>query len=346
MKRSIVFLFLAGYSWISIAQSLYPFKRNELWGYLDSTGKEVIAPAYPMAGFFYDGLAYVQIGDALGYIDVTGKEVIKSKYPAAYNFNEGYACVMEEEDWGVINKAGEMVIEPKFATPMMFHNGLARFKLDRSLFSTYGFVNTKGDTIIDPIFEKAGEFSNGLCMASKDGYTYGYINEKGEWAIQPTFDIGAALKINGEYDFSDKDFSNGYVAVLKEEKYGLMDKTGKMVLPFKYVFLGKYAEGVLPAKKDSLYGYIDLKGNWVIKPKYNGAEAFNHGLAAVSKGPFLEEKWGFINHEGKVVIPLTIYSNFAYTKPMEFWNGVVACYVEKDVFGYINRQGKVIWKMD
>jgi hypothetical protein len=76
MKRSIVFLFLAGYSWISMAQSLYPFKRNELWGYLDSTGKEVIAPAYPMAGFFYDGLAYVQIGDALGYIDVTEKRLL------------------------------------------------------------------------------------------------------------------------------------------------------------------------------------------------------------------------------------------------------------------------------
>ena len=343
--RRLIFLIALGSQLGIYAQSIFPFKKSDLWGYIDSTGKEVIPPQYPLAGFFYDGLAYAQIGDALGYIDEKGNEVIKSKYPAAYNFNEGYASVMEDEDWGVIDKTGNMVIEPKFAGPVMFHNGLARFKLDRSLFSTYGFVNTKGDTVISPTYEKAGEFSNGMCMVSGDGYRYGYMNEKGIKVIPEQFEIGATFKVNGEYDFSDKEFSNGYVVVEKDGKFGLMDKAGKMVLPYKFQALGKYSEGLLPAKKDSLFGFIDLTGNWVIKPAYKSAEAFHHGLAAVSKGPFLEEKWGFINRQGKIIIPLTIYANYSFNKPMEFWNGVVACYVEKDVFGYINREGRVIWKM-
>ncbi len=344
-KYLVVFIFAIIYNTLS-SQNLYPYKKDGSWGYIDTTGKVIIPAQYKLAGFFSEGLAYVQIGGALGYIDETNKEVIKSKYPAAYNFNEGFCSVMEDEDWGVINTKGEMVIEPKYAAPMMFHNGLARFKLERGLFSTYGFINTKGDTAIYPRYEKLSEFSDGVCMASTDGYKYGYINTKGEWVIQPTMELGALFKINGEYDFSDKDFSNGYIAVSKKEKYGLMDKTGKIVLDYKFDFIGRYAEGLAPAKKDSLYGYIDLKGNWIIKPKYNGAEVFSNGLAAVSKGPYLEEKWGFIDHSGKIIIPITIYSNFDPYKPMVFLHGVIPCYIESGVFGYINRAGKVIWKME
>ncbi len=346
MKKIILSFLISSFSILSFSQSLFPFKKGEVWGYIDSTGKEIIAPQFPMAGFFYDGLAYVQIGDALGFIDITGKEVIKAKYPAAYNFNEGIASVMEDEDWGAINTKGEMVVEAVYAAPFMFHDGLARFKLERGLFSTYGFINTKGDTVIYPQFEKVSEFSDGLCMASKDGHKYGYINSKGDWVIEPIFEIGASMKIGGEYDFSEKNFSNGYVAVQKEDKFGLMDKTGKLVLDYTFAFIGKFSEGLAPAKMDSLYGYIDIKGNWIIKPKYNGAEMFSHGLAAVSKGPFLEELWGFIDHTGKEIIPLTIFGNYSYLLPMQFWDGAVACYIEKGIFGYINRSGKVIWKME
>ncbi len=345
MKNSYLFLCFIFFCQLLNAQ-IYPFKKDGLWGYIDTTGKEVIAPAYKLAGFFNEGLTYVQIGDAIGYINETGKVVIEAKYPAAYSFFDGYASVMQEEDWGVINTQGEMVIEPKFAGPLVFHNGLAKIKLERGLFSTYGFINPKGDTVIYPQYEKLSDFSDGVCMASKEGGKYGYLNTKGEWVIQPNMELGALFKINGEYDFSDKDFSNGLIAISKDEKYGLMDKTGAMVLGFKFDFIGKYSEGLAPAKKDSLYGYIDIKGNWVIKPKYNGAEAFHNGLAAVSKGPYLEEKWGFVDHSGKVIIPLTIYGNYDPYKPMEFFKGVVACYYEKDVFGYVNREGKVIWRME
>ena len=43
--------------------------------------------------------------------------------------------------------------------------------------------------------------------------------------------------------------------------------------------------------------------------------------------------------------PLTIYGNYTFTQPLKFWEGVVACLIEKDVFGYINRNGEVVWKI-
>jgi hypothetical protein len=58
------------------------------------------------------------------------------------------------------------------------------------------------------------------------------------------------------------------------------------------------------------YGYKDTKGNIVIQPKYDKAEAFSNGLAAVNIGAKYNEdgeaikegKWGYIDSNGKEVV--------------------------------------------
>lgn len=345
MKFIIITTLALLYSSFSKTQPLLPFSQNELWGYLDTTGKIVIEPQYPMAGFFQEGLAYVQIEDALGYINTKGEVIIEPEYPAATNFLNGFASVMIDEDWMVINKNGELIMESYFERPMIFKDGLAKFKLEMGLRSKYGFINIYGDTAIYPKYEMASDFSEGLCMATPDGRKYGYINTKGEWIIPAEYDLGVLMKINGDYDFSDKNFSDGYVSVQKGEKYGIIDKTGKLVLDFTFDFIGEFSEGLAPAKKDDKYGYIDINGKWVIKPEYTSAEKFHNGLAAVSLGPLFEEKYGFINSKGKIVIPITIESYYSMSEAMKFWEGFVPCFVEYGVFGYIDRKGEVIWKM-
>lgn len=330
----------------AFGQSLLPFVQNKLWGYMDTTGKVVIEPEFPMAGFFQEGLAYVQIDNALGYINEKGDVVILPEYPAATSFLNGLASVMIDEDWMVINKDGEIVMDSYFARPMVFTDGLAKFKLEMGLRSKYGFINIYGDTVIYPRYEMASDFSEGLCMATIDGSNYGYIDTKGDWVIQPEFELGVLMKVNGEYDFKDKNFSNGYIAVAKNNKYGLIDKSGKFILDYSFDFIGSFSEGLSPAKKGEKYGYIDLKGKWIIKPIYSSAEKFNNGLAAVSEGPLFESKYGFINSKGKVIIPINIERYYNMYEEMKFWEGFVPCYTKEGVFGYINRKGEVIWSME
>lgn len=346
MKISLIIFALSSFCGTCFTQALYPFLQNDLWGYIDSTGTVKIEPQFEMAGFFAEGLAYAQVGDALGYIDENGQLAIPADFPAATNFHEGYASVMIDEDWMVINKNGEIMMESYFANPVTFNDGLARFKLEMGLRSKYGFINPYGDTVIYPSFEFVSDFSEGLCMASPDGQKYGYINTSGDWVIQPEFELGVLIKMNDIYDFTDKNFSNGYVAIQKGDKYGIIDKKGTLILDYTHEFIGKYAEGLAPAKKGDKYGYIDLNGKWIIKPTYSGAEKFNKGLAAVSKGPLFESEWGFIDKEGKVVIPINIAGYFSMESPMIFWDGVVPCYIEPGVFGYINRKGEIVWKME
>ncbi|MBR4839941.1 MAG: WG repeat-containing protein [Paludibacteraceae bacterium] len=62
--------------------------------------------------------------------------------------------------------------------------------------------------------------------------------------------------------------------------------------------------------KNNKYGYVDKSGKLVVKAVYDNASEYSEGLARVGKG----NRYGFINEEGKVVVPLNYVaaSNFAY----------------------------------
>ncbi len=59
------------------------------------------------------------------------------------------------------------------------------------------------------------------------------------------------------------------------------------------------AEGLFPIVQDRQWGYMNVKGDIVIAPRYQQAEAFSEGLAAVQR----DGLWGFINPAGAMVIP-------------------------------------------
>src|SRR6266704_2133700 len=70
----------------------------------------VIEPQFLSAGNFSEGLAHVRRDDRKGkwgFIDKTGKTVIALKFDWAGNFSEGLAPVQLGKKWGFINKTGE-----------------------------------------------------------------------------------------------------------------------------------------------------------------------------------------------------------------------------------------------
>ena len=130
--------------------------------------------------------------------------------------------------------------------------------------------------------------------------------------------------------------SLGYAVVVKnngedgKRYFGLIDKTGKEILPCEYnsLSMGEYeAAGLIAASKEIdgkvLYGYIDIDGNTVIDFKYLSASAFDpiDGKRAVVK---LENgKYAVIDRDEKI---LKIFSD-EYTLVGNILNAMV--YVEK-----------------
>jgi hypothetical protein len=79
------------------------------------------------------------------------------------------------------------------------------------------------------------------------------------------------------------------------------------------------------------YGFINREGKLVVPLKYEKVSNFSHGLAMVS----LNDRHGFIDHTGKLVIPMT------WDGAGEFSDGV-AVVKKGEKYGFIDAEGKVV----
>ena len=69
--------------------------------------------------------------------------------------------------------------------------------------------------------------------------------------------------------------------IVKDGKWGYMDKAGKVVIEPQYDGAGDFSEGLAWVGTELLRGYIDKTGKMVIEPKFGWAGSFHSGMAAV-----------------------------------------------------------------
>ena len=67
------------------------------WGFIDTSGKEVIAPIYDSNAYFSEGLAFVELNGKKMFIDKTGKVIREADYRSVGTFVDGIAPAMRGE---------------------------------------------------------------------------------------------------------------------------------------------------------------------------------------------------------------------------------------------------------
>lgn len=139
-------------------------------------------------------------------------------------------------------------------------------------------------------------------IAKKDGF-YGFVSRKNE-IIQP-FKYNYIYVLKGGYA----------VYVGKNNKVGIFDENGKIMIPFEYdaIYSTSYNNhltkefpsdmDIFIVEKDGKIGTIDNKNNVIIPIVYDGLSGW------VEYGPeahFVKKngKYGIISHKGEVVIPI------------------------------------------
>ena len=129
-------------------------------------------------------------------------------------------------------------------------------------------------------------------------------------------------KMLNNYDYITK-FNETLICVLKDDKYGFINKEGKEVVRPIYNWADDFSEGLACVEKDGKYGFINKDGEEVVKPIYDWAADFSKGLARVKKDGY----WGLINKEGKEIIK-PVYDDVS-----NFYEGLV--HVKRDDSCYI-----------
>lgn len=263
-------------------------QEDDEWALIDTKGKLVVPfGVYEGLGDCVDGRILVQKDNLLGYIDKNGDEVIPCKYTGADSFSDGVALV-SDNNWistKVIDVNENILFETsKYDVMWGFSEGRAQVK-DKNT-GLWGYVDKTGVEVIPCIYYKADAFSDGLAAVNGDG-RWKYIDMAGNTVINANygsaenFQNGVAMVQGIQYDQSGT-YGDGV--------YDYINKSGESIVPDGYKpeiispIEGAFASGLAPVEKidkaDKPYTYIDALGNFVLN-QYVYAFEFDDGVARV-----------------------------------------------------------------
>jgi len=109
------------------------------------------------------------------------------------------------------------------------------------------------------------------------------------------------LKITTKYEFVS-DFSDGYAAIKKGDKWGYIDKNDKIKIKPIYDWTSNYKDGIAVALIDNKYFFIDKNGNKIFNKGYSRARNYSEGKAFVYEEE--QNKSYFININGEVELSI------------------------------------------
>lgn len=289
--------------------------HNLKWGLINRELNEILPPRWDFLGDCIEGRRMIRQNDLFGFADDVGNQVIAPSYVHAENFSEGLACVKNAEGlWGYINSTGHPVIPCRFAAADSFSGGLALVQSE----GLYGYIDSRGQTVIPLAYEEAYPFADGLACVKKDGL-YGYIDITGAMVIPPQFELafdfceGAAVVKSGGYGLIDTtgaqliptvwtqmspQVSGGLLKAVRNGRQGFIDTAGNPQTEFVYTHLGTFEEGLCPVATEAGWGYLNAQFSMVIPPVWDSAGSFSEGFAPVSK----DGLYGYINTAGKIAL--------------------------------------------
>lgn len=246
-----------------------PVLGSKGWGYIDSTGTEVVPCGTINAKYdlchdradygFYRDNGYVRdyhcgmvavaketsgsknAWDRVlkwGYMDRTGRLVVDYQYDEAADFSEGLAYVSNDQFHGFIDREGNRVIDaaayyqPDMTLNYSFHNGLAAVGKPNGDDTKWGYIDRQGREAIACTFDVARNFSEGLAATA----AFDANDVDNQFPYLYTFiDTLGNHKFSMREGYSCNDFHCGLASFTSDERlFGFIDTTGLQVIAAKY----------------------------------------------------------------------------------------------------------------
>jgi len=224
-------------------------KKNDKFGYCDTTGKLMIEPAYADAEDFSEGYAAVQKNDLYGYINKAAKTKIEFQYTEASGFLNNVAIVQKDKKYFLIDYSNK-TLSAKYDDIAEFSEGLAIVKKN----NLFGAINLNGQEIIKPSFDMISDYTEGLAVVLKNA-KYGFLDKQGFVAIAPIYDWVSSFK-------------NGQARAQFNKLYGVINRKGDFIIQPAFDLIDESYTGVYLLVKNNLYGFADSTGCFISEIKY------------------------------------------------------------------------------
>jgi len=121
--------------------------------------------------------------------------------------------------------------------------------------------------------------------------------------------------------------------ILRDGKWGYVDRSGRVAIAPRFDRAERFSEGLAAVQEGAVLGYVDAAGKLALVPEHAAAgvvhRPFSSGLAAVRVG----QRYGYMDRTGKLAIAAR------YTTADDFSEGfAMAC--DPDGCGYIEPSGR------
>lgn len=181
------------------------------------------------------------------------------RYDMVWHFREGLSAVCKNNKWGYINSKGKEVIPCQYNGACDFSEGLACVYLEGDDLPI-AFIDTKGEIKIKGYYGDIMQgqpfplsFINGKCWVYDKNREIFYIDKQGQKVEAPN--KGEDYKVE----------ENGYKTFFENEKMGIKDSLGNVIIQPKYSFIDTFSQGVALARLDctdgkTINGFVDKSG--------------------------------------------------------------------------------------
>lgn len=278
--------------------------ENLAFSYCTETG-DILAARFDQVSAFSNGVAAVRRGNLVGFIGVDGKYLANSK----------------------LVECG-------------FQDGLSQGLLAACANGLWGYLDTTGNWIIQPQFDRAEAFRNSFALVELHGSKD--LNQKSN-CVSYCDKTGRLFE---QRFHSGESFEEGYAAVSvvlggqdSTPRWGLIDDRGKWVLEPRYTRIDPPV-GSIRLVHDNNHVGIFSNGKLTLTPKYQRIGNFCDGLASFRESE--NGKVGFLNSEGRVVIPARFEYAFDFSEGLAAVGYIPGNGIAKSILGFIDRAGRLI----
>lgn len=286
------------------------------------------------------------------------KFTLNSDIIYAKEFSGNMAPIQNKKEfWGFVDPKGSIKIVPKYPKVEAFDE-VSGIALVHDIEKGPIYINQDGNQPFEIEAIKIYEFrKGGAFIRTEQGLQI--INSKGEVVANSMF-----------FDSIKRDHEGNFI-VKKDRKSGIYSPSGKQIVPLEYDFVGSFAYGYAPSRKNEEWGFVDSNNTFHQIPNAVKLWDFRNGFARFrsndrghigyfntslepqinaiySEGKHFGEghvgvehknKWGFINENGKPVGPQDL--EFA----LAFYDGY-GIFMGNDRVGIIDSKGKVVMEPD
>lgn len=293
-----------------------------------------------------------------GFRREDGRIIVPNRYLYVDRFYGAYCRVWSDDSLaGLIDTNGREVVPCQYDA--VDHPSEGRIAVVRGGLS--GFTDLQGNLIIPARYANASSFSEGRASVAVilDSFTVlcTYIDTLGTPLFDPIYQ--SALP-----------YRDGYAAVYRYDRWGMIDREGNQVLPniyeqistadhgiffagdewgmtlFDYSFKPLTPQHYLPITtvsdrrigvlRGDKYGFLDLKGHEAIPCIYDEIGRFHLGRAMVRLG----DRYGIIDTTGTLILPLQ-YHNSKQKSGLYTYRDSLALVEQDGQYGYVDLQGRL-----